>query len=519
MYRLRHLCIAILLAGGIALLSQSISIGENAASSSATPAILPTEKTVEGLINTQSYDQPVRLAPLPGTRNIHLHGDTAQVLKESMRLYGIDASLEGQHTSRTLRVDLEDADFATTERVVGWMANLFFVPVSASRVLAFADTSENRKTHLPIQTETFYLASVSEEEKKMASDMFSKIFDISKATISDRSITVRAAPKTMMQMNQSLRALFTPAPGVSLRMRMYIWDKSHDRDLGIIPSQSVTGFSVLTEAENLINSNSSIVEEWISDGLVSASDTLEIALLLIEDGYASSSLLSGNVVSFGGGDTQMGVNFSSPSANLSLSDSLLTDIKDTTLQLADGMSGTFRVGERYPIQMSTFTTPLTSTTTTVTPSVQYEDLGLTLQAEPHVQRNGNILLGMRWKMESLHGTTLNNMPILDHQDVTSSLILPLNEETILTSYVTRQQAEVLTGVPIATVTDASKDTTDDVLILTITPQLIFTNQPGLSSRPSTPCEGDAQQWKLALSDWYSELCLPQRPFKHTSLSH
>jgi len=507
------------MAGGLALRSQSVPVGENIASPLSVPAILATEETREGGINSQIYNQPVRLAPLLGTKNIHLHGNAAQVLKESMRLYGIDVSLDGQPIPRTLRADLEDADFATTERILGWMAHLFFVPISSSRVLAFADTPENRKTHLPIQTETFYLASASEEEKKIASDMFSKIFDISKATVSDRSITVRAAPETITQVKQALRALFTPMPGVSLRIRMYIWDKSHDRDVGIIPSQSVTGFSVLTEAENLINNNSSIVEEWISDGLVSASDTLEIALLLIEDGYASSSLLSGNVVTFGGGDTQMGVNFSSPSANLSLSDSLVTDIKDTTLQLADGTSGTFRVGERYPIQMSTFTTPLTSTTTTVTPSVQYEDLGLTLQAEPHIERNGNILLGMRWKMESLHGTTLNNMPILDHQDVTSTLIVPVNQETILTSYVTRQQAAVLTGVPIATVTDSSKDTTDDVLILTITPQLTFTNQPGISSRPSTLCEEGAQQWELAVSDWYSELCLSERPFKHTSLSH
>jgi general secretion pathway protein D len=506
LYRLRHLCIVILMAGGLALRSQSTFIGENAASSSATPAILPTEETVEGGINAQIYNQPVRLAPLHETKNIHLHGNTAQVLKESMRLYGIDVSIDGQPASRTLCADLEDADFATTERVLEWMTNLFFVPVSSSRVLAFTDTPENRKAHLLTETETFYLASASEEEKKMAADMFGKIFDLPKATVSDRSITVRATPETMTQVKQSLLALFTPAPGVSLRIRMYIWDKSHDRDLGIIPSQSVTGFSVLTEAENLINSNSSIVEEWISDGLVSASDTLEIALLLIEDGYASSSLLSGNVVSFGGGDTQMGVNFSSPSANLSLSDSLVTDIKDTTLQLADGMSGTFRVGERYPIQMSTFTTPLTSTTTTVTPSVQYEDLGLTLQAEPHVQGNGNILLGMRWKMQSLHGTTLNNMPILDHQDVTSTLIVPVNQETILTSYVTREQEAVLTGVPIATVTNASKDTTDDMLILTITPQLTFTNHPGVSSRPSTLCGNGVRQWERAVSDWYPELC-------------
>jgi len=465
-----------------------------------------TEEIVEGRIGAQIYDRQVRLIPLPGTRNIHLRGNTAQVLKQSMRLYGIDVSLDGQLTPGTLRADLEDADFVTTERVLGWMAHLFFVPVTSSRVVAFADTPENRKAHLPTSTETFYLASASEEEKKMAVDILGKIFEISKATINDRSITVRATPETLAQVSQSLRVLFTPAPQVSLRVRMYIWDKSHDRELGVIPSQSVTGFSVLTEAENLINSNSSIVEEWISDGLVSASDTLEIALLLIEDGYASSSLLSGNVVTFGGGDTQMGVNFTSPSANLSLSDSLVTDIKDTTLQLADGASGTFRVGERYPIQMSTFTSPLTSTTTTVTPSVQYEDLGLTLQAEPHVQGDGNILLGMRWKMESLHGTSLNNMPVLDHQDVTSTLIVPVNEETILTSYVTRQQVAVLTGVPIATVTDTSKDTTDDVLILTITPQLTFTDQPGVSSRPSTLCAGGAQQWELAVSEWYPELC-------------
>jgi len=405
-----------------------------------------------------------------------------------MDLYGINVSLDEQSAPGFLRIDLDDADFSSAELAIGWMAHLFLVPITAHRVLAFADTPENHKAHLPTQTETFYLASASAEQEQMAGDLLSKVFDIPQSSVNGRSINVRAVPETLAQVNQSLRAFFNPAPQVSLRIRVYIWNKSHNRDLGVIPSQSATAFSVASEAASIVNSNSSIVQELISEGLVSATDTLEIALLLIEGGYASSSLLSGNVVTFGGGETLMGLNFSSPSANLSLSDSLVTDIKDTTLQLADGQSGTLRVGQRYPIQMSTFTSPVTSTTTTVTPSVQYENLGLTLQAEPHVLRSGNIFLNLHWKMESLHGTTLNDMPILDHQDVTDTLVVPLNQESIITSYVTREQAAVLSGLPVAT-TDASKDTTDDILVLTLTPQLTPAHQP---DAPFAPFKIDAK---------------------------
>ena len=107
------------------------------------------------------------------------------------------------------------------------------------------------------------------------------------------------------------------------------------------------------------------------------------------------------------------------------------------LRLGDGEAGTLKLGERYPIQTSAYTsvTPrlpnipgltgagasgsLSSLISSLTsaappiPQIQYQDLGLTLKVTPKVLRGGDIALTIDMKIDALAGTYVNSNPVLN----------------------------------------------------------------------------------------------------------
>ncbi len=130
---------------------------------------------------------------------------------------------------------------------------------------------------------------------------------------------------------------------------------------------------------------------------------------------------------------------------------------------------TFKVGSRYPITQSTYstTTPSTGTTgltgatiggvsvssllaqatTATVPQIQYEDLGLTLKATPSIGKYGQVSLHLDLSITALHGTSIDNIPILDSTLFTSDITVQDGSTATLVSNLTRNQAAAVAGIP------------------------------------------------------------------------
>jgi Flp pilus assembly secretin CpaC len=252
-------------------------------------------------------------------------------------------------------------------------------------------------------------------------------------------------------------------PQVLLQIKAYTISRSYNRDAGIeLPGKFII-FNVLTEAESLLNSNASVVEELIAAGLVTAGDTLGIAELLIADGYASGSVLGSGSLYFGGGYTATGVQFDSATANASLATSAVQQLQAVTLQLADGQTGKLRLGERYPVLTAT-TSALTTSATTVTPSIEYEELGLGLEATPHVVSADEVSLHIHEVIRALHGTSINGIP-----EFSSDLTVPAGVTTVVVSNLSRTETLATQGIIDHIPTDLSREQDDSDLLITITP--------------------------------------------------
>lgn len=430
----------------------------------------------------------IRATPLtkPVLRSMHINGGPAELLVDAFGMYGIQVIFATPfQDAKPHRVDLEDADLATTGQVLGAMTHCFFVPISAHTILAVADDKQHRAQYERLVTATFdvpTLENLSTEERKSLEALLVGLFNVSKMVFHRNSVTVRASPEVLLEVQNTLTTLYRPVPQVLLQIKSYIVSRTHNRNLGVELPQTIKIFNVLTEANSLISSNSSVVQELISAGLVASGDTLGIAELLIAAGYASDSVLGSSSLYFGGGLTATGVQFDSISANASLSISSIQQLESATLHLADNQPGTFKVGEHYPVLTATTLAVGTSTSATsssATPSIEYEDLGLLLEAKPHIVSDKEVLLHLHETIRSLQGSSLNTIPVLENQEFSSDLSVAAGVTTVVVSNVSHTETLATQGVIDSITTNSSRNTNDSELVITITPIITRSSSPSL----------------------------------------
>ncbi len=411
----------------------------------------------------------------PRLRTMHLTGDAGQVIRETLQLYGIDVvfvpPMESVH--RPLTVDLADANLTAAVDLLRAMAGCFFVPVNPKLVLAVQDDKEHRSMYEPRLTETIEIPNMRTDSGDAGSEvkgLLSNVFDVQNPTLHRNIVTVRATRRELLQVKETLAHLYQPAPQILLEVNAYLVSRTRSRKLGVQTPQQIKIFNVDSEAQSLIAGNSSVVKQLIASGVVSAGDTLAIAVALVTQGYGSSSVLSSSFVTVGGGYTDFGLQFGSLPANMSLTKSTSQQLRSATLQLADNETGKLRVGSRYPVQVAS-TLALGGKSSSSTPSVQYEDLGLTLEAKPHVAAGGEVSLRVHETFRSLDGTSLNSIPIIDNQEFISDLSVPAGMTTVVVSDLSSSETRTIQGFAALAPTDGGLDQEGSELVITVTPRL------------------------------------------------
>jgi type II secretory pathway component GspD/PulD (secretin) len=130
------------------------------------------------------------------------------------------------------------------------------------------------------------------------------------------------------------------------------------------------------------------------------------------------------------------------------------------------------------------------TSSVTIPQVQYEDLGLTLDATPVVQRDGTVRIVLNLKLESLGGGSINNIPVLNSRQLSSTITIPAGQTALLASQVTTSETRDIQGIPglseipgFQSTTDDNKQTSSGELLMTITPHVVREGGPRIASRP------------------------------------
>jgi Flp pilus assembly secretin CpaC len=420
---------------------------------------------------------PIALAPKPGRHSFHLHTSQRDMIKQVLTAYGVQPTFDSSVGSAMVRFDVDDVDFAEVLRTLPLVTNTFLVPLDPARALVAKDTRENRDRYERKALETVYLPGLSTTDLTDMVNVAKNVFAVQSATATPgrNALTVRAPVEDLAALNQTLNGLLEGRSEMQLDVSMYEVDRTKANMIGAILPTQTNVFNVYSEAATLLQQNASLVQQIISSGLAAPGDWPAIIAILVASGQVSSGILSSPFGVFGGGLTLTGVTYQGGSANLQLNSSDVHSVDQIQVRVLDGEEGVIKVGERYPIETSSYSSlsgtglaipglstaglssslqnlgvnlsSLTSAATEAIPQVQYQDIGLTLDVTPRIENAHNISLKFDLKLSSLEGNSLNGLPVLNNREYQAITSLPVGQSAVLVSTLTRQESNDLTGIP------------------------------------------------------------------------
>ncbi len=446
----------------------------------------------------------IALTPSSERKDFHLHADVQEVVRGVASAYGLRTVFDDSVVPQDMRFYLEDVPYPTAMPLLMQMGHLFSVPLDATSILVARDTPENRQKFEHLLEETIFVPGMSAEQMTELGNVVRVIFDIKQATVQNNagSIIVRAPQATLNALNLTLADLLDGSTQIMTELKLYSVDITHNRNTGLSLPQQIGAYNVASEAQSLVTANQSLVDQAIAQGLIPATaSTLQIVEYLIGSGVATSTLLSSTLGIFGGGITTTGVYATGGATlNFGLNSSDTRALDDIQLRAGDRQPSTFRIGTRYPITTSTYSTGAAATSSSLAgvkingvsastllnqflgsgsgqtiPQIQYEDLGLTLVTTPFVTRTDSIHMKLDLKIEALSGGSLDNIPILNSRQFVSEITLHDGETALLLSSASRSEVRAINGIPgiselpgfqDASALDVEADTSQLVLLLT-----------------------------------------------------
>ncbi len=452
---------------------------------------------------------PIVLTPLPGTRSFHLLLPAVEVLRQVLSAYGITPVLDSSVGTARIHFDADAVTWDQAAQLLTLATGTFMVPLDPARVLIAADTKDNRSKYERLALETLYLPGLTSTELNDVANIARNVFEAQQASVreSSNTLTIRAPARRLSAFNFEVNELLEGRSEVLLDVDIYEVQRDRMVNEGAELPQTSNVFNVTSEVNSLISNNPSLVQQIISSGLASPGNIGEIALALILSGQAGSTLLSQPFAYFGGGITTTGLTLSSAAANTALTSSDTRMLDKLQLRLLDQEEGTIKVGERYPIVTSSYSnlatgstsiagitsaglsntlqnlginlSSLSSAASAAVPQVQYQDIGLTLNATARVEQSQDISLKLQFQLSSLSGQTLNSNPIINNRQIDSIINVKAGERTVLVSQVTQQETAALIGLPFLSEipgfelgTNRMTDKMSDHIIIVVTPRVV-----------------------------------------------
>jgi hypothetical protein len=465
---------------------------------------------------TSSIADAIRLEPTPGKHSFHIRADARTLLRQVLSAYGIAPSFDATITPKAVRFDVDDVDFHQAEQMLRLETDSFFVPLDPHRVLIAKDTRANRQEYERLLLETVYLPGLTPQELTDISNLARNVLEITQvvADPGQNAMTVRGPETRLALFNRTIRGLMDGRSQVLLEVRIYEISRTHTTNIGVQTPQQFRAFNLNSEIQSVLNGNQSLIQQIISSGLANANDLQAIAAILLASGQISNSILSQPFAVFGGGLSTTGVTLGTTTVNAALNTSDSRAIDQLQLRLQDQETGNILAGMHYPIIQSSYSNLTgagvnipgltgaglssqlaalglnsSSLNQQTIPQVQYQDLGLQMKVTPFIHRNESVSLKLDLKLDALGGTSLNNIPILTNRQYTADLDLIDGASAMVTSYLTSQESNAVSGLPglseipgLESTTNKNTQRNNDELIILITPHIVRLPHPSGASQ-------------------------------------
>ena len=469
-------------------------------------------------------DPPLKFAANAGTQSFHLRGNLQGIVRTVYNTFGLNVVLDPSVDGiKTFSFDVDEVDYQDASRILSKVGHVFAVPLQPTVALVAKDTKENRDALLPLVEETIYIPGRTQEQLSDLANLARNVFDLQHLAVStgSGSIVIRGPENVLGLVHGIYADMANRGADLLLDVNVYELNRTKVRNIGIAPPTSATAIDVADAAQKLISSNQTLLTQSIASGALTLTGSsyqqeLEEVAFLVTAGVSGSSTFTSLLGTLGSyaGVPLSGISIASATLNLLLNSSEVQVLNAVQLRTGDREPVVFRVGSRYPILTAETTSSSSSAvaselaaagvssatiaqlvgssgSTTSTPQIQFEDIGITLKITPQVVNDDDVRLALDFKLESLGGTGVSNIPILNSRLLNSTVTVRSGETTMLATIVSANETKQLDGVPELgdlpgfQSTDRSTDGTQNELLITITPHIVRAGSMSVTDRRIT----------------------------------
>ncbi len=437
----------------------------------------------------------IKVKPIDAPHDIHYRGDSRGLLTAVAASYGLTVVFDDSFPSRRVRFDLDGADFATAMQAASAATKSFSVALEDTVLFAAADNTENHRLFDRMGMRSFYIpGGPTPQEMNELTNSLRSLFEFKFASLNAASstITLRGPQDALVAATQFLGQLNTPRPEVLLDLKVFQVSHSYARNIGLHVPDQFNLFNIPASALAALGGQNiqQLINQLISSGGINQAGNQSIAALIAQLQNQQNSVFSQPVVTFGGGLTFFGLSLDQLSAVLSLNESSVQSIEHVQLRASHEKEATFKLGERYPILNASFAPIYNNPAISQVvgnqsyaapfPSVNYEDIGLTLKAKPVVHNNSDVALELEIQFRTLGSTNTNGIPDILNREYKGGILLKEGEPAVVAGMITKSDQRSLNGLPLFSnipgfgvlSSQNSKQNEEDELLILITPHVV-----------------------------------------------
>jgi tetratricopeptide (TPR) repeat protein len=433
--------------------------------------------------------------PIDGLHDFHYRGDSKGLITAVATSYGLTVIFDDGFPSRRVNFEIQNADFATAIRAASAVTKSFSVALDDKVLFTAVDNPENHRTYDRMGLRSFYIpGNNSPQDLNELLNSLRTLFEFKLVSLNTAAstITLRGPKPALEAATEFLGQLNGERPEVMLDLQVFQVDHTYMSNIGLHVPDTFNLYNIPVAAlAGLAGQNiQSLINQLIASGGINQAGNTTISALLAQLQGQQNSIFSQPLATFGGGLTFMGLSLDQLSAALTMNESSVRQIDHVQLRASQEKDATFKLGQRYPILNASFA-PIYNNPAIASvvgnqsyaapfPSVNYEDIGLTLKAKPLVHNNSDIALELEIQFRTLGTVSSNGIPDILNREYKGGILVRDGEPAVVAGMITDSDARTLSGLPaISTVpglglltSQRTKQEEHDELLILITPHVV-----------------------------------------------
>jgi len=420
-----------------------------------------TNITEEDLALMKRLSPPPEVKGTPGTRDFSLNLPATQLFEQVTRAYGLDVVFDGDYNTSPVPADrlisfkLTGATWQEALHVLQVVTNSFVAPLSEKLLLVVRDTPQKRTEQEPSMAVMVPIPEGLTDSVELARSI-QQVMELQKFAV-----------------DTALKTAYMRGPISKVKPAVMLFNQMSERR-----------GQVVVEVELF----ETLVGSTLEYGLSLPTSSTLVHLARIWNFMAPISSTASRLLTFGGGASLLGIGVVDAQIFASMSHNQSSSKLKAEVRTMDSFPATFVVGDKYPIITNQYVGGAGETGTRFAPppTIQFEDLGLTLKITPRVHSLDEVSLDVESEFKVLTGQSLNGIPVISTRKYQGKVRLREGEWGIVAGLVTMSDTNSRSGIPIVSAVPGlgsrNKETRRGQTLLVIRPRLV--NSPTSETVPT-----------------------------------